>query len=152
MADLDAIRRGLAANLRDALPAGDGHVGAYMLDSPTPPALQVVGLDEIDYDTLGYGGAGDTHLLIVEAVLGRFSDIGSQKTLDNLLSGADSVKAALESDKLLTSRLEDDGTVTTGQPAAAEWLKVRRYRGQTRFALPNGNEVLLASWLVEVAA
>lgn len=152
MADLAAIRSALAANLRVALPAGDGLVSPYLLDNPTPPALQVAGLEKIDYDTLGFGGSGDTHLFIVEGVFGRSTDIGAQKVLDGLLSGTDSVKAAVEGNQTLTSRLLETGDVLTGQSALADWVKCREYRGQSRFALPNGVEVLLASWLVEVAA
>lgn len=152
MADMEAIRRGLAANLRATLPIGEGQVSPYLLENPTPPCLQVGGLDGVDYTTLGFGHGGDTHRFVIEACLGRSSDVGAQKLLDELLSGSSSVKRALESNRTLTSRLREDGTVQTGHAAAADWVKCREYRGQSRFTLPNGVEVLLASWLVEVAA
>lgn len=109
-----------------------------MLDNPTPPALQVMGVDEIDYDSGGFSARDDTWELIIEACLGRVSDIGAQKLLNTWLdsSGSTSVKAALEADTTLGG--------------AAREIRVVRYRGQQRFTLPNRIEVLLASWLVQV--
>ena len=152
MADLDAIRRGLAANLKQALPGSAGQVSPYMLDNPTVPSLQVIGLDEIEYDTLGFGRGGDDHFFILEAALGRSSDTGAQRKLVELLSTGSSVKEAAESDGRLTKRLLDDGTVLEAQAPAAEYVHVTRYRGQSRFAIPSGPEVLLASWVCKVGA
>lgn len=151
MADFDDIRRGLAANLTVLRP--DYQVSAYLLDDPSPPTLQVAGVESIDYDTGGYGDRADTHSFVIEACFSGTSDIGSQQLLDALLAptGATSLKAAVEADRTLTSRLLDDGTVQTSQPAAVAYLRVTAYRGQSRFTLPNGTDVLLASWTVEVA-
>lgn len=154
MADLDAIRRGLAANLATLRTAGTvGQVSAYLLENPTPPSLQVAGVDTIDYDEHGFGSAGeDNWRILIEAALGKVSDTGSQDLLNTLLSES-SVKTAIEADTKLTSRLSANGqTVTTGQSAAALWVKCRRYRGQSRVVFPNGAELLLATWEVEVAA
>lgn len=153
MADLDAIRQGLAANLVPLRTAKIvGQVSAYLLDNPQPPCLQVAGVDETDYDTGGYGaGSSDTWTILVEAALGLVNEMGAQKVLNALLE-TDAVKDALESDITLTSRLQDNGVVLAGQAAAAEWVKVRRYRGQTRFRFPSGAEMLLATWETEVQA
>lgn len=152
MADLDAIRQGLAANLVPLRTAGIvGQVSAYLLDNPTPVSLQVVGVDQAEYDTQGFGANQHSWTFIVEAALGLVSDIGAQKTLNGLLE-TNAVKDALETDRLLTSRLGDTGQVTTGHTAAAQRLKVTRYRGHGRARFPNGVELLLATWEVEVTA
>lgn len=154
MADLEAIRLGLAAALRTALPADQGHVSPYFSDVVTTPALQVVGLDEGEYYTMGFAGGGDSLFFIIEAIVGRVVDRVAQTWLDRFVSaeGAYSLKAALEADKTLTSRLLDDGTVQTGQAAAAQFVILRRYRGQARIKQENGQDVLVGSWIVEVAA
>ena len=142
----------MAAVLRDATaPPLLAQVSAYMLDSPTTPSVCVMGVDEIDYDAGGFSARDDSWTLIVEAALGRVSDINAQKILNELLnsSGANSMKAAIESDLTLTKRLVN-GLVVTDQTAAITELRVTRYRGQQRFVLPNRVEVLLASWLVQV--
>lgn len=148
MPELDDIRQGLAANLA-AIP--DTQISAYMLDNPTPGMLQVAGLDEIEYDRTY--GRDDTLFVVIEGCASLASgDIGSQKRFDRWLasSGAESVKAAVESDKTLTKRLQPDGTVQTGQPAAADALRVTRFRGYRRQRLENGTEVLLGDWIVQV--
>lgn len=153
MADLEAIRRGLAANLRDALIGSKGHVSPYMKDAPSVPAIQIVGLAEFDYHTLGFGSRQETYLLLVEALFGRVSDVGAWRLLDGLLSGNNAFQIAAESDQLLTSRLNDDGTVTTGHDPAASSVTVRHYRGQSvDVTLPDGTKVLAASWEIEAVA
>lgn len=149
MADLDAIARGLAANLATLRTSGVvGQVSAYPLENPTPPTLQVAGVATIDYDEHGFGSAGeDTWTVLVEAVLGKVSNVGAHTLLYRLLSES-SVKTAIEADTRLTSRLSADGkTVAANQAAAATWLKCRRYRGQSR-----DGDLLYATWEVEVAA
>lgn len=149
MADLDAIARGLAANLVPLRTANVvGQVSPYPLVNPSPPMLQVAGVAAIEYDEHGFGSSGeDTWTVLVEAVLGRISDRGAQTLLYRLLSES-SVKTAIESDPRLTSRLSVDGrTVSTGQASAALWVKCRRYRGQSR-----DGDLLYATWEAEVAA
>lgn len=152
-ADLDDIRRGLAAALRLALPEDEGHVSAFFSDNPPTPALQVVGLDEGEYYTLGFKGGGDTWSFVVEAVVGKVSDRLAQTWLDRFAqsTGDYSIKLALEADQQLTKRMLDDGTVSTGQPAAAQYVILRRYRGQQRVRQENGQDALVGSWIVEVA-
>lgn len=149
MADLDAIARGLAANLAALRTSGTvGQVSAYPLENPSPPTLQVAGVATIDYDEHGFGATGeDTWTVLIEAILGRISNHGSHTLLYQLLSES-SVKTAIESDTRLTSRLSVDGkTIATGQTAAAVWVKCRRYRGQSR-----DGDLLYATWEAEVAA
>lgn len=148
MPAFDDIRRGIAGNLAAI---ADAQVSAYMLDNPTPGMLQVAGLDEIEYDNTY--GRDDTLFVVVEGCASLAGgDIGSQKRFDRWLasSGAESVKAAVESDKRLTKRLQHDGTVQTGQVAVADDLRVTRFRGYRRHRLENGSEVLLGDWIVQV--
>lgn len=128
-------------------------VRPYLQDNPVPPLLQIAGVREIDYDIqfqgpAGYQAVGDKLTVIVEACIARNVDIGSQKLLDRLHGDA-SLKAAIEADPRLTSRLADDGTITISQAPAADALRVTRYVGQTRHTI-GGVEYLLAEWEVEV--
>lgn len=154
MADITAIRRGLAALLRDALPADEGHVYPWLQDGPLPVTLCVAGIvpDGIEYLTFGTD-PGVAITFAIEAWLGAF-DIAAQRKLDELLS-SDAVASTLEGDQTaagaLTKRLQDDGTVLTGQTPAADSVVVEGYQGQTRLARGTG-EVLLATWLVKVVA
>lgn len=155
MADITAIRRGLAALLRDALPVDEGHVFPWLQENPLPPTLCVAGIERDGIIPLAFGDDPPVELhFVVEAWLGAASDIGAQRYLDGLLS-SDAVAAALESDQdaagALYSRLNDDGTVSTGQSAAADSVAVMGYQGQTRLARATG-DVLLAQWLVKVLA
>jgi hypothetical protein len=90
--------------------------------------------------------------ILIEACLGLVSDIGSQILLNKLLapSGATSLVATVEANQSLTNRLDVNGTLTTGQSAAADSVAFSEYRGQNRFTLKSGSEVLLAVWAFEV--
>ena len=90
MADLEPIREGLAANLAAIT---DCQVSAYMLARPSPPTLQVMGPDEIEYDT-AFARGGDSLRMIVQGFVGAVDGKGAQKRLDQWLagSGAQSVK------------------------------------------------------------
>jgi hypothetical protein len=146
MAELEQIRQGLAANLRAI---ADCQVSAYLLDNPTPPTLEVVGPDEATATT--FGRASETLGMIVHGIAGLVSDIGAQKRLDRwwATSGAESVVAAIEADRQLTSRLLEGGRVETGQTAAADTLVVLRKGGYQIFNLPGGRYVG-AEWTVQV--
>lgn len=154
MAQLDDIREGIAANLY-ALKTNRtvGHVSAYMQENPQTPSLHVVGIQPFEYG-LGFGsGAGDEWLVLIEAVLGRVTDIGGQKTQNALLatSGDTSLKVAVEADRQLTSRLGDDGKVTANQTPACSDLIVSSYLGQSR-PIMGGAELLVSAWAVRVIA
>ncbi len=152
MADLSVIRSALGANLRTALPADQGQVSAYLLDSPTSPCLAVAGVDADGAEPLSFRRGAQAWFMVIEAFLGRASDIGGQKWLDKFLAttGGNSVQAAVLSDRQLTSRLLENGTVQPGQAPAADDVGYVRYRGQSRFTVPAGYEVLLASWTFQV--
>jgi hypothetical protein len=149
MTDLAAIRTGLAANLASI--AGN-QISSYMLANPTPPAIHVYPAD-ITYD-LAMGRGLDEWIFTVQAFVAVVGDIGAQKTLDAYLapSGSQSVKAAIEADLLLTKRLRDDGSVQTGQPAAASDVQVVSCTGYRVYAMEGRPPVLGAEWHVEVLA
>lgn len=163
MADLTDIRRGLAANLAVLKVAAGftakgvkpiGQVSPWLLDNPTPPSVLIAGVEAEGLDYLGFGSSSISATFLVEACLGTVSDIGSQKLLSALMAadGTTSLVAALEADGRLTSRLGDDGRVTTDQDPAATSVAVQGYRGQSRIKLGNTTEVLLATWAVQVLA
>lgn len=155
MADLDAIRRGLAANLAVLKPDPIGQVSPFMLDNPTPPSAMVSGLETGGYSIMSYGTTPSVDLtFLIEVCLGKVSDIGAQKLLNRLLapSGSDSLIAAVEADNRLTSRMDDQGKITTDQDPAADDLGFVGFRGQLPFTLPNTTRVLLAVFAVRVVA
>lgn len=103
-ATLTQIREGIATNL-SAIP--DVQVSAYMLASPTPPAIHVfpgtaAAGEAITYDLAFHRGLDEYHLTI-QAFVGAVGDIGAQKLLDGFIAptGTVSVKAAAESDRTL---------------------------------------------------
>lgn len=147
----ESIRRGLAANIKAAIPNGV-FVFPYYREEPQVPALMVSGLVGIDYiENTAMADPGGTSLVIVEGVAGRVSDIGAQKVFDGwLLDGGDScVRDALESDYHLTSRMRDDGSIETGATAACDSLAVREFRG-TRRAQIGATLHLVGEWIVQV--
>lgn len=139
MADIDAISRGIAALLRQALPEDEGHVSATFQDAPKPPTLQVIGVERMaPAETAGMTEPGDLvcdWTFLVEAYMGLISEKGAHQKLNALLS-AGGVPEAVESDcdagGCLYSRLQDNGTVAAGQPAAADDISFIEYRGPQR--------------------
>lgn len=134
------------------MPVGTGQVSAYLLDNPTPPCLQVAGVDADGMENITFG-TSKRWVILIEACLGLVSDIGAQKLLNSLLSEG-AVAEAVESDQTpagaLYSRLSDDGVVTTGTTPACDSVAYLAYRGQAPTVLENGSRVLLATWAVEV--
>lgn len=155
MAVLIDIRQGLAANLATLIPAGVDNVSPYVIGNITPPIIWVrpdPG-DLIDYHQAMGNGLEHWHL-VVEAFVGSGLDIAAQQLLDQLVmsSGATSVKAALESDKTLTKRMAlPNSSVTTGQTAVAQDLKVENAHGYQTYVMPDGqSSVWGAKWNVLV--
>lgn len=154
MADLDTICNRMAGSLvplRDTATDLIDQVSPFLLDSPTPRMLMVAGVDDVTY--LDFGD-GVEWTILVSAALGLLTDQASQKTLRRLLapSGGDSIVAALEADQSLTTKLNNDGTVSTGQSAAADSIAFSEYRGQISPVLADGSQILLATWAFEVIA
>ena len=154
MAAFNDIRRGLAANLATLKTAGyDGQISPWLLENPAPPTISIGGITSIDYDIVFQGASydltGDQLTVEVEAAIRKIVDVQTQKTLDRF-HGDLSIKAAVESDPQLTSRMADDGTITSGETAACDALRVTGYTFQGTLTLPNGTQVSLASWTVEI--
>jgi hypothetical protein len=139
MATLTEIREALAVNL-DVLT--DVQVSAYMLASPTPPSAHLYpggGAGEIEYD-LAMGRGLDRWPFTVQVFVGAAADVGAQKRLDVFLapSGAQSVKAAIESDKTLGGLVQD--------------VRVVSCDGYRAYTFDGRAAVLGAEWHVEVLA
>jgi len=146
---LEEIRRGLAANLRAALPADEGSVSPYLEDDPTSPCLQVAGVESLDYVDAGMYGGGVLTMIVEGAVSLAGTSRGAQKIFDRWILGPGGVREAIEADPQLTSRLLDDGTVEAGHPPAADALVVREFRGYQRELVRN-TERQLGIFAIEV--
>ena len=134
MADPTDIREALAASLA----AIDGvQASAWSLDNPTPPTLQVLGVDNIDYDT-AFGGSSSEQTWIVQGFAGEVSQRGAQARLARwyATTGDESVKAAIELDNTLGG--------------AVDQARVTSYTGDKVVSLPNQTRLLMGEWHVEV--
>jgi hypothetical protein len=135
MADLAAIRTGLAANL-STIP--DIQVSAYVLSNPTPPCA-VVFAGPTDFDT-SFGRGLDNLVFMVRVLVAAVSDISAVVNLDPYMagSGARSVKAAIETDKTLGGACSD--------------LRVVGTEGEQVYTLEGRPPALGAEFRVEVTA
>lgn len=130
---LDLIRIAMAETFK---PLGV-QASAYQLSNPTPPTVWCYP-QTVDYRQAMQNGAIEL-TMAVEALVGILtSDIGTQKTLDQLIddTGPKSVKAALEKDVTL------GGLVDTLMVVSCSGYKV--------YALPTKPEILGAEWIVKV--
>lgn len=136
MPEMSDVREALATNMQ---PIPGVQVSAYMLGNPTPPSIEVMP-DEVEYDKTFQRGT-DYWFFKVRAFVGKPDAIGAQKRLDRMLasSGAESVKARIESDHTLGG-LVDNLLVT----------KCSGYR--VYGAGQSGPGVLGAEWSVRVWA
>jgi hypothetical protein len=145
--NLHNIRCGLAAQLRTALDEHDGHASPYFALEPPLPILQVGTIESAE--RMGYGaGGGSRYVFLVEGLFAG-GDIASQKALD-LLVGTDAVTLAVDADRKLTSRLDENGTLTEDEDPACAQADVVEYRGGAQRSLPNGQPVLQGIWAVQV--
>lgn len=140
MATLAAIRAGLETRLKtlDLSPYSGAQISAYGLSNPVPPAIQVLGPDEIVYDRAMQRGHDDWTITI-QALVGLASDRGAQELLDRMLesSGSASVKARIEADRTLGGVVSD--------------CRVARASGYRQYATGAG-DVLGCEWFVAVIA
>lgn len=107
-----AIREALRAALR-TIPGCQ--VSAYLLANPTLPSLMITA-GEVEYDTAMARGL-DTWTLLVQGMVALTTDEGQQKQLDKwrASSGAESVKAAVESDRTLGGVVQDARVVMVSE-------------------------------------
>ena len=145
--DVEAIARGLAANLCVLKP--DWQVSLFLLDSPTPGAIQVGTITEVEYQTFGTDSAIMTWS--VEACLQHHQDVSLWTKLRQLQDGGVyDIKAAIEADTQLQSRMADDGAITISQEPACDDLEAVFAGLQPRVSLEAGVIVALATWNVRV--
>lgn len=104
MADISAIRLGLATNL-GTIPGL--RASAELIDNPTPP-IAVINLDSIDYHGAMQNGL-TTYNFVVTVIVGRAAEREMQRKLDAYCqpTGAQSVKAAIESNRSLSGVVFD---------------------------------------------
>lgn len=135
-ATMAEIRAGLLANL-DAVYGSTVQTSAYMLSNPTPPTIQVMGSDSVEYDQTMARGLDYWHL-IVQGFVGAVADVGAQTNLDLWIapSGVLSVKAAIQADRTLGGKVHD--------------LTVDTCSGYRVYQLDAGGAVLGAEWTVLV--
>jgi hypothetical protein len=138
MADLAAIREGLATNLR-TLPEAtmpERRVYAYLKGRPVPPCAEVEP-GPTTYD-LAMGRGLDQLQLKVRVFIGLDTDEHAQKTLDRMLAttGPDSVKTAIEADRTLGGAASD--------------ARVTGASGYLTFGTDERARVIGAEWTVEV--
>lgn len=139
MAELADIRAGLAANLRARFP--DAQCTGYLLSNPTAPSFEIeLGDDGVDYHEAMQNGVSAWSFTVRGFVASNL-DIGAQKKLDvwAQTSGADSVKAAIESDRTLGG-------------AAFDLLVVSMSPFQAMAARDGSGTYLGATWTVRVVA
>lgn len=104
MATVTQVCEGLATNLSTI----DGvQVSAWMLSSPTPPAIHVIP-PAIEYHQAMQDGFNEL-TFTVQAFVALGTDIGTQKRLAQLRAptGSSSIKAAIEADRTLGGVVKD---------------------------------------------
>lgn len=104
MADISAIRQGLATNI-GTVPGL--RASAELIDNPSPP-IAVINLDSIDYHGAMKNGL-TTYNFVVTVIVGRAAEREMQRKLDAYCqpTGAQSVKAAIESNRSLSGTVFD---------------------------------------------
>ncbi|HEY7821844.1 MAG TPA: hypothetical protein VIG24_03365 [Acidimicrobiia bacterium] len=96
MASVSALRTALASSM-SAIPGL--RTSSTVPDNPRPP-IAVVMPERIAYDLNARRGA-DTFYFTVILIVSRADDRSAQNSLDGYLTGATSVKAAIEADRTL---------------------------------------------------
>ncbi len=135
-ATLAEIREQIAANL-DAAYGMTVQTSAYQLEQITPPTLQVLGLDSVNYDT-AFGRGVDDWTITLQGMVGPTLDRGAQAILDGWLNGSGSlsVKAAVEADRTLGGKVFDSEVMSAGN-----------YR---QIKLTDGTVLLGCEWQIRV--
>lgn len=148
---MEAIRRGLAANLKTIPDCG---VFPWLAENPPKDALSVAGPESMAYAEGGFGvlasNRGGNMPFVVEGAVSMAAGLrAAQNRFDAWILWL--VPEAIESDVQLTSRLNDDGTITSGQSAACDALAVREFRGYRRERLCNStDEFLIGDWVIDI--
>jgi hypothetical protein len=135
-ATLQEIREGLAANMA-AVYTPDVTTSAYTLEQFVPPVIQVIGLDNVNYD-MAFGRGVDEWHITIQGLVGPTLDQAAQARLDGWLTGhgATSVKVAIEADRTLGGKVYDTEVMSAGN-----------YR---QIKLTDGTVLLGCEWNVRV--
>lgn len=143
LASLEAIRDGLAAALEpvaaDMRAAGlHCQVSAKALANPTPPTIQVMGPEKVDYLMVMQRGGVGWELVVQAFTPFEVFAPEAQEMVDAWLNptGDRSVWVALEADETLGGIVDD--------------VTVRSSEGYQMYVLPGIGAVLGCDWLVEV--
>jgi hypothetical protein len=113
MADLTAIRAGIAANIKAVFP--ESTCTGYLLQSPNSPAFEVEFAGKT-YDLAMGRGIDEWKFTIRGLASSAILDEQAQKKLDEWLdsTGATSLKAAVEADKTLGGSVSHSQIVSVG--------------------------------------
>lgn len=142
MADMAALRAGLAANLA---PVSGVQESAYLLTNPSPPAAEIEPA-KIRYDEAFRRGL-DILTFVVRVFVTFSSDLGAQMKLDAFMasSGPMSIKAAIESNPTLGGAADDlRVTECSGYKIFTREITTAAGRGSA------GGPMIGAEWTVEV--
>ena len=134
MPSLSDIRTGLATNLGTITGL---RTSAFVPDEPKPP-IAIIFPDNISFDTAFNRGL-DTYTFSIQVIVSKVSDRNAQSNLDAYCNpdGAQSIKAAIESDRTLGGLIQD-----------LRVTEVRDYRAATI----NENTYLTVTFVVTVYA
>lgn len=133
MAEMKDIRQGLVDNLA-TIP--DCQKSPYRLANPSPPALLVIGFDEMTPTVFQRGGF--SFVMLVQGLAGKATEKSAEIRLDEWLSptGAKNVWEALESDPTLGGNVSD--------------LAVLSCDGSQVITADNNTEYLGSTWHVQI--
>lgn len=138
MADVTAIREGIAAAINAAIP--ELQMSAWQLANPTPPAAHVFP-DDIDWrDASSNSGITAPPMKVQVLISDASGDIGAQQNLDAYIDDGNdrSIKRALEQDPTLGGACSD--------------LFVASCSGARFYQFEGRPPALGAEWRVEVLA
>lgn len=109
--DIGDIRDGIATNLATI---SGLRTSAELIDNPSPP-VALVNLDSIEYDQ-AYQRGLNLLTFTVTLIVGRAAERTAQRKLDDYmqLTGSQSVKVAVESDRTLSGACQDLRVTTAG--------------------------------------
>jgi len=99
-----AMRQGLATNIATI---SGLRASAEIPDNPSPP-IAIINLDTIDYN-LAFNQGLTQYNFVVTVIVGRAAERTMQRKLDaySEISGSQSVKLAIESDRTLGGEVQD---------------------------------------------
>lgn len=136
MADIAAIRSGLAANL-DSLSDLGIQVSAYVLGAPSPPAVQIL-TGPIDFN-LASGRGVELYNFVVQVLVALTTDATPQALLDSFMTGGThSIRNMIEADRTLGG--------------AAQTLSVEGTSGIQTITMEGRGQMLYCEWRVQVLA